>query len=284
MGCFKKLFVCLSLSLIMGMTLVACSDDDDDAGNRHSASSKSNTIIAIGVTTTLEDAGLLSVLVSAFQQDHKITVKPIVAGSGQIHKLLERGDLDLAITHDPAGEKALLTKGIIKQRIPLMQNDFIIVGPQTDPAHIKLSLTPAEALNKIVNVNALFVSRADNSGTHQMEQGWWGKTNRRTADPYYFKTGTVMGATLNIVAERNAYTFVDRATWTKFTNKQKLVVLFENPELLPNIYSLLIKDKAPQQEEVILWQEWISEGQGLQIILDYRVNGQPLFFKASKKS
>jgi tungstate transport system substrate-binding protein len=281
MGCFKKLFVCLSLSLIMGMTLVACSDDD--AGNRHSASSKSNTIIAIGVTTTLEDAGLLSVLVSAFQQDHKITVKPIVAGSGQIHKLLERGDLDLAITHDPAGEKALLTKGIIKQRIPLMQNDFIIVGPQTDPAHIKLSLTPAEALNKIVNVNALFVSRADNSGTHQMEQGWWGKTNRRPADQYYFKTGTGMGATLNIVAERNAYTFVDRATWTNFANKQQLGVLFEDADLMPNIYSLLIKNEAPLQEKVILWRNWISEGQGLQIILDYSINGQPLFFKAPKR-
>ena len=92
-----------------------------------------------------------------------------------------------------------------------------------------------------------------------------------------------MGATLNIVAERNAYSLVDRATWTKFTNKQKLVVLFEDPELLPNIYSLLIKHKAPQQEEVILWREWMSEGQGLQIILDYRINGQPLFFKVSTK-
>jgi tungstate transport system substrate-binding protein len=272
MGCFKKLFVCLSL--IMCMTLVACSDYDAADNSR-----KSNKVIAIGVTTTLEDAGLLSELVSAFQQEFEITVKPIVAGSGQIHKLLERGDIVLAITHDPAGEKALLTKGIIKQRIPLMQNDFIIVGPKTDPAHIKLSLTPDEALKKIVNVNALFVSRADNSGTHQMEQDWWEKTNRRPADQYYFKTGTGMGATLNIVAERNAYTFVDRATWTKFANKQKLVVLFEDSELMPNVYSLLVKNEAQLQEKVILWQNWITEGQGLQIILNYRINGQPLFFK-----
>ena len=148
----------------MGMTLVACSDDD--AGNRHSASSKSNTIIAIGVTTTLEDAGLLSVLVSAFQQDHKITVKPIVAGSGQIHKLLERGDLDLAITHDPAGEKALVIKGIIKQRLPFMQNDFIFVGPASDPASISLSPPPLAALNARIKVNAIFLSRGETSRTH----------------------------------------------------------------------------------------------------------------------
>ena len=283
MRCFQKRWLCLGL--IRAMTLLACSDNDTgDIGNASKLSRKFDSVIIIGVTTTLEDAGLLSELVNAFQHEHKITVKAIVAGSGQIHQLLERGDLDLAITHDPIGEKALVIKGIIKQRLPFMQNDFIFVGPASDPASISLSPTPLEVLQEIIKVNALFVSRGDNSGTHQMEQYWWKKINRHPADQYYLKTGTGMGATLNIVAERNAYSLVDRATWTKFTNKQKLVVLFENPELLPNIYSLLIKDKAPQQEEVILWQEWISEGQGLQIILDYRVNGQPLFFKASKKS
>lgn len=279
MELFKKLFV--FSTLIMGITLVACSDNNTDkTDSSYSNSKNSNKVLAIGVTTTLEDAGLLTELVNAFQQEHKITVKPIVAGSGQIHKLLEQGDLDLAITHDPAGEKNLVDKGIIKQRIPLMQNDFVIVGLKTDPAHIKLSLTPDEALKKIINVNALFVSRGDNSGTHQMEQDWWQKTNRYPDEQYYLKTGTGMGTTLNVAAERNAYTFVDRATWTNFANKQKLAILFEDSELMPNIYSLLIKNEAPLQEKVILWRDWISEGQGHQIILNYRINGQSLFFKA----
>jgi tungstate transport system substrate-binding protein len=279
MELFKKLFV--FSTLIMGITLVACSDNNTDkTDSSYSNSKNSNKVLAIGVTTTLEDAGLLTELVNAFQQKYEITVKPIVAGSGQIHKLLEQGDLDLAITHDPAGEKNLVYKGIIKQRIPLMQNDFVIVGLKTDPAHIKLSLTPDEALKKIINVNALFVSRGDNSGTHQMEQGWWQKTNRYPDEQYYLKTGTGMGTTLNVAAERNAYTFVDRATWTNFANKQKLALLFEDSELMPNIYSLLIKNEAPLQEKVILWRDWISEGQGHQIILNYRINGQSLFFKA----
>jgi tungstate transport system substrate-binding protein len=279
MELFKKLFV--FSTLIMGITLVACSDNNTDkTDSSYSNSKNSNKVLAIGVTTTLEDAGLLTELVNAFQQKYEITVKPIVAGSGQIHKLLEQGDLDLAITHDPDGEKNLVDKGTIKQRIPLMQNDFLIVGPKTDPAHIKLSLTPDEALKKIINVNALFVSRADNSGTHQMEQGWWQKTNRYPDDQYYLKTGTGMGTTLNIAAERNAYTFVDRATWTNFANKQKLVLLFEDSELMPNIYSLLLKNEAPPQEKVILWRDWISEGQGRQIILNYRINGQSLFLEA----
>jgi tungstate transport system substrate-binding protein len=279
MELFKKLFV--FSTLIMGITLVACSDNNTDkTDSSYSNSKNSNKVLAIGVTTTLEDAGLLTELVNAFQQKYEITVKPIVAGSGQIHKLLEQGDLDLAITHDPAGEKNLVDKGIIKQRIPLMQNDFVIVGLKTDPAHIKLSLTPDEALKKIINVNALFVSRGDNSGTHQMEQGWWQKTNRYPDEQYYLKTGTGMGTTLNVAAERNAYTFVDRATWTNFANKQKLALLFEDSELMPNIYSLLLKNEAPPQEKVILWRDWISEGQGHQIILNYRINGQSLFFKA----
>jgi tungstate transport system substrate-binding protein len=262
----------------MCLTIIGCSDSNTE--DTSSSLKSSDNLITIGATTTLQDSGLLTLLVNDFQQKYTITVKPIIAGSGQVHELLKRGDIDLAITHDPAGEKALLQEGIIKQRIPLMQNDFVIIGPRTDPAHIKLSLTPDEALKKIINANALFVSRGDNSGTHQMEKSWWGKTNQLPDEKYYLKTGTGMGSTLNVVAERNAYTFVDRATWTSFANKQKLAVLFEDAELMPNIYSLLIKNEAPQKEKIILWRNWISEGEGLQIILNYHVNNQSLFLKA----
>jgi tungstate transport system substrate-binding protein len=275
MQLFKKRS--LILSLIMCITIIACSDSTTE--NKNSSLNDDN-MIAIGATTTLEDSGLLSLLVNDFQKKYNITLKPIIAGSGQIHQLLKRGDIDLAITHDPAGEQALLEEGVIKQRLPLMQNDFVIIGPKTDPAQIKLSLTPDEALKKIVNAKALFVSRGDNSGTHQMEQDWWKKTKQLPDEKYYLKTGTGMGSTLNVVAERNAYTFVDRATWTNFANKQDITVLFEDAELMPNIYSLLLKNETPNQEKIILWRDWIIEGEGLQIILNYRTNNQSLFIKA----
>jgi len=259
------------LLIIIGSGLVACTDKSNP--------SKNNTLI-IGATTTLEDSGLLGQLVNRFQQTHNITVKPIVAGSGQIHKLLSLGDMSVAITHDPQGEKVLIKKGIIDKRIALTKNDFIIVGPKSDPANIKEALTPNEALKKIVTANTLFVSRGDNSGTHQMEKTWWQIINTLPHRQHYLKTGTGMGSTLNVAAERGAYTFVDRATWLAFNNKQSLSALFEDPKRLPNIYSLLIKSDALPLEKVILWRDWISTGEGHRIILNYRINNQLLFFKA----
>lgn len=264
---FKRLL----LLIVMISALITCADN--------SSQSKNNTLI-IGVTTTLEDSGLLRQLVSQFQQTHDITVKPIVAGSGQIHKLLSLGDMPVAITHDPQGEETLVNNGIIDKRIALTKNDFIIIGPKSDPANIKEALTPSEALKKIVNTNALFVSRGDNSGTHQMEKAWWQTINTLPSKQHYLKTGTGMGATLNVATEREAYTFVDRATWVAFQNKQRLITLFEDSKQLPNTYSLLIKSDALAQEKVILWRDWISTGEGHRIILNYRIDNQPLFFKA----
>ncbi len=269
MAHFKKTLLLIAL---IG-TLVACNDNSNDK------SDNKNQVLVIGVTTTLEDSGLLSRLVSAFQNTHNITVKPVVAGSGQIHKLLSLGDISLAITHDPQGEKALIKNGIIDNRIALTQNDFIIIGPQNDPANIKSALAPSEALQKIVNANTLFVSRGDNSGTHQMEKTWWQTINKTPSKQYYLKTGTGMGSTLNVAAERGAYTFVDRATWLAFNNKQNLNILFEDSKRLPNTYSLLIKSDALVQEQVILWRDWISTGEGHRIILNHRIDSQPLFFK-----
>ncbi len=268
----KKLLLFITM---MSIGLVACSDKNSDEARQY----KNDTLI-IGVTTTLEDSGLLRQLVNAFQQTHNITIKPVVAGSGQIHKLLSLGDMSVAITHDPQGEEALIKEGVINKRIALTQNDFIIIGPKSDPANIKEALTPSDALKKIISTNALFVSRGDNSGTHQIEKAWWQTINARPNKQYYLKTGTGMGATLNVAAERGAYTFVDRATWIAFQNKQSLSSLFEDSKRLPNTYSLLIKRNALVQEKVILWRDWISTGEGSRIILNYRIGGQPLFFKA----
>ncbi|MGH1487635.1 MAG: substrate-binding domain-containing protein [Cellvibrionaceae bacterium] len=232
--------------------------------------------IRVGATTTLEDSGLLTELITAFEKQHDIQIKPIIAGSGQIHALIKNNDIDSAITHDPKGEETLLKAGLINQRIPLMYNDFIIVGPNNDPAHIKLSLTPDEALEKIVNSGLIFVSRDDQSGTHQMEKHWWSKISTVPPTELYVKTGTGMGATLTVAAEKNAYTLTDRGTWLNFSNKQSIKVLFEDAEYLPNQYSVL----SFSENKASAWENWITSDQTKQFITNYRIDNKPVFFDA----
>jgi tungstate transport system substrate-binding protein len=238
-----------------------------------------NETLTIGVTTTLEDSGLLSELVKSFEKNHQLKIKPVVSASGQIHELIRRGDLDFAITHDPQGEKLLFSEGFIQQPIPFIQNDFFIVGPEKDPAHIKLTITPDEALEKILFTKSLFVSRSDNSGTHQMERYWWDKARLDPESESYIKTGTGMGATLTLAAERNAYTLVDRGTWLNFANKQELSVLFENQDQLINRYSLLkvLEPKTTNNENLNLWVNWLTSAAAQELVVNYRINEQEVF-------
>jgi tungstate transport system substrate-binding protein len=230
--------------------------------------------VRVGVTTTLEDSGILAKLITTFESEHNIEIKPVIAGSGQIHQLIQRGDIDTAITHDPKGEEKLLQEGNIKERITLMYNDFVIVGPNNDPSHIKLALTPDEAFEKIVNTGSTFVSRNDQSGTHQMEMYWWDKTSTTPPDDLYIKTGTGMGATLTLAIERKAYTLVDRGTWKNFSNPQQTKILFEDAELLPNRYSML----SLGNEKSVTWEKWLISDTAKKVIAEYRINTKPVFF------
>ncbi len=250
------------IALAFLSTLISCSDHNS---------------LRLGTTTTLEDSGLLSTLISQYQQETGINIKPIVAGSGHILSLIKRGDIDSAITHFPTAEEQLLASGTIDKRTPLMYNDFIIVGPATDPAHIALSLTPDEVFKKIINSGTPFVSRADNSGTYQMEDYWWQQSNIDPASDNRIKTGTGMGATLAIAVERKAYTLVDRATWLNFANKKDLIPLFENEELLSNQYSLL-SFNHDRKNTVASWENWLLTGNGNAIIRNYKIQNQVVFF------
>ncbi|MBX2807636.1 MAG: substrate-binding domain-containing protein [Cellvibrionaceae bacterium] len=231
--------------------------------------------IRLGTTTTLEDSGLLPLLLQAFEQQHDITIKPIIAGSGQIHTLIRNGNIDSAITHDPRGEQQLFAENQITQRRPLMKNDFIIVGPTSDDAHISYSLTADEAFKKIINAGALFVSRSDHSGTHQAEANIWQRIQRQPRPEHAIRTGSGMGASLAVAAERGAYTLVDRGTWENFANKQSLQLLFENADLLPNVYSLL---SFKQSAVVKRWERWLFSDTARALIDNYRRNNRPVFF------
>ena len=237
-----------------------------------------NTIPRVGISTTLEDAGLLPGLLQAFEQQTGQKIQPIIAGSGHLHTLIKRGDIDSAISHHPAGEKHLLAHGHIHQRIPLMHNDFLIVGPASDPAHIQQALAPDEALKKIVNAHATFISRGDQSGTHQMENHWWQQAQRTPPAARYLKTGSGMGATLSVAAERNAYTLVDRGSWLNFKRKQQLVALFEDAALLPNQYSILSLSQPVARE----WEAWLQSDRAQALIANYRIHTQTVFSPTEK--
>jgi len=269
----KKIKQILSLTTLLISTIIAgCTKQES---------------ITVGITSTLDDSGVISLLSEAFKKEYNIDVKAVVAGSGQIHRLIESNDVDTAITHDPIGEKKLLEQQLVTERLPLVKNSFLIVGPKDDPAHIAQSITPDEAFEKITFTKQLFVSRNDNSGTHQMEKKWRNKLKQNNADSLIIKTGTGMGATLAIAIEKKAYTLVDRGTWYNFNDKQTLKVLFDDPDLLPNQYSLLSLPKSnakqalpksnAKQEYVKQWEAWLSKGEGLTLLKNYRVNGKIMF-------
>ncbi|MFT7223110.1 MAG: tungstate transport system substrate-binding protein [Cellvibrionaceae bacterium] len=229
--------------------------------------------ILVGASTTLEDSGLLPELIRRFESKHEVQIKPVIAGSGQLHDLIRRGNIDTAITHDPAGEARLLRDGIIQSKIFLMRNDFLIVGPTDDPAQVRSVISPVQALEKIHLTGALFVSRADNSGTHQAEQKWWKLAKIIPTPDNYLQTGTGMGATLAVAAERDGYTIVDRGSWLNFRDKRHLQIVFEDAKSLPNIYSILSFNK----EKAEPWESWLQRDTTQKFIRNYRLNNEIVF-------
>jgi tungstate transport system substrate-binding protein len=234
--------------------------------------------LRLGVTTTLDDSGLLQRLTADFYHQRGIAVAPIVAGSGQLFTLIKRGDVDIAITHDPQGEKHLVAQGLISSRQALFYNYFVIVGSKKDPANIAQATSTADAFTRLINSNSLYVSRNDNSGTHRMEQYWWSQAQAHSSQRSpnnVLLTGTGMGATLTVAVNKNAYTLVDLGTWRAFNNKQQLQVLWRDSKALRNDYHLLTLnpnrirqtnraqpssvEASSQKREVAIFTQWIHQ-------------------------
>lgn len=202
------------------------------------AQSPSRTII-LSTTTSTQDSGLLDVLVPMFERKSGYSVKTISVGTGQALGLAARGEADVTLAHAPALERTYVDDGKMLNRRLVMYNDFMIVGPEVDPAGIRSQKSAIAALQAIAATGARFVSRGDRSGTHALELALWKQAGVTPAAPWYLESGQGMGATLTIADERGAYTMTDRATALAFAKRIKLVTMVEGDRPLLNIYAVM---------------------------------------------
>ena len=198
----------------------------------------SRTVI-LSTTTSTQDSGLLDVLVPLFEKNTGYSVKTISVGTGQALALAARGEADVTLCHAPALEKKYVAEGKMQDRRLVMYNDFLLVGPEADPAKIKGDTSVLDALKKVAAAGARFVSRGDKSGTHILEQRLWREAGVTPAAPWYIESGQGMGATLGIANDRQAYTLTDRATLLAFSKRVDLKAMVEHDKLLLNVYSVM---------------------------------------------
>jgi tungstate transport system substrate-binding protein len=195
--------------------------------------------VILSTTTSTQDSGLLDVLVPLFEKNTGYSVKTVSVGTGQALALAARGEADVCLVHAPDSEKKYVADGLLLNRRLVMHNDYIVVGPTEDPAKIKGLASAADALKRIAEAKAAFVSRGDNSGTHQLEKKLWKEAKLEPAGAWYLQAGQGMGATLGIASEKRAYAVTDRGTFLAFQKRVQLVNLVEKDRVLLNIYSVL---------------------------------------------
>ena len=239
--------------------------------------------IVLASTTSVENSGLLGHILPQFTKETGIEVRVLALGTGQALAVTARGDADLLLVHDPEAEQKFMAAGHGASRQLVAWNDFIIVGPKSDPAHVGGGHDAQAALLAIRAAQAPFVSRGDKSGTNALELRLW-----RAAGPdpksfgaWYRDIGGGMGAALNTATAMGGYTLSDRGTWLSFNNKGDLAVLVEGAKALLNRYSVIIPNPAEHRleghEPAKRLAEWLLSAEGQKAIGDYRVAGQTLF-------
>jgi len=267
----KRLHISFAVLLIAAFMLVACSG------------SPKNPNLILATTTSTQDSGLLDVLVPDFQEKSGYTVQTIAVGSGEAMKMGQECNADVLLVHSPAAEIDFMSNNYGSDRRLVMHNDFIIVGPATDPAGIKGVTTGVEAFTKIADAQSPFVSRGDKSGTNSKELAIWKAATITPEGAWYLESGQGMGATLTIASEQSAYTLTDRATYLATKDNLQLELLVEGDAILLNIYHVIVVNPANcstvNNAGAIAFADYVvsSEAQGL--IGDFGVDkfGAPLF-------
>ncbi len=206
--------------------------------NVRGAGRDAKTVI-LATTTSTQDSGLLDLLVPLFEKQSDYKLKTVAVGTGQALALAARGEADVALVHAPSLEKQYVADGKLLNRRLVMYNNFIIVGPDNDPAKIRSSKDAVAALKLIAQAKARFVSRGDNSGTHTLEKSLWNMAGIAPKGSWYMESGQGMGATLTIANERSAYALSDRGTYLAFSQRFALPILIQGDKRLLNIYSVM---------------------------------------------
>ncbi|MFH1813145.1 MAG: substrate-binding domain-containing protein [Pseudomonadota bacterium] len=246
--------------------------------------------ITVSSTTSTEQSGLFKHLLRVFHARTGIEVRVVALGTGQALDMARRGDADVVFVHDKVAEEKFIAEGFGVKRQEVMYNDFILVGPKSDPAKVGGGKDITEALKGIQAAQAPFVSRGDKSGTHAAELRLWKATGidlDAVKGAWYRDTGSGMGAALNTAASMNAYILADRGTWLSFRNRADLTVSVEGDTRLFNQYGVILvnPDKHPHVKKADgqAFIDWVVSAEGQAAIADYRIDGQQLFFPNAVK-
>jgi len=265
--------------LVAGLLVTAGCGSEQSGGAEETAKAGGDMILA--TTTSTQDSGLLDAILPAFEQNSDCVPKTVAVGSGQAMKMGESGDADVLLVHSPKAEEKFMAEGHGSSREPVMHNDFVLVGPPGDPAHIGDAQHAAEAIALIAKQQSPFASRADDSGTHAKEMSLWKQAGIEPSGPWYIETGQGMGETLTIASQKQAYTLSDRGTFLATSNLQSNIE-FEGSEDLQNPYHVIVVDHDGTTNVACAeeFSEWIRSAPVQETIAKFGVEkyGQPLFF------
>ena len=243
--------------------------------------------IVVASTTSTEQSGLFSVLLPEFKKASGIDVKVVALGTGQAIDMGRRGDADVLFVHDKVAEEKVVAEGFAVKRLEVMYNDFVVVGPASDPVKVKGS-DVVEALKKLSAANGPFISRGDKSGTHAAELRFWKMADLADKQGSGYKScGCGMGPALNMASSSNAYALTDRGTWLNFKNRGDLKLLVEGDQRLFNQYGVMLVNpakhphvKAADGQKFI---DWLISPVGQGVIASYKIGGEQLFFPNAVK-
>jgi tungstate transport system substrate-binding protein len=245
--------------------------------------------ITVASTTSTQNSGLFDKILPVFQNRSGIKVRVLALGTGQAVRVAKNGDADVLFVHHKPSELEFVAKGYGVKRFDVMYNDFIIVGPENDPAKINIVKNVSDAFFQIANSRSNFISRGDNSGTHEREKFIWHLASIKptlVSGKWYQEVGAGMGATLNLASATDSYTLTDRGTWLSFKNYARLEILFEGDPNLLNFYGVILVN--PQKYQHIraksgqIFIDWLVSEEGQKAIDNYKINGKQLFFSNAK--
>jgi tungstate transport system substrate-binding protein len=237
--------------------------------------------LRLATTTSTENSGLLAELLPPFEEEHNAIVDVVAVGTGAALELGRNGDVDLVMVHAPGLEREFVEEGYGVERVGFMYNDFVILGPPSDPAGIEGTDSAVDAFEQIADTESVFISRGDNSGTHTKERNIWAEAGIDPSGSWYREAGQGMGAVITMTNDQQAYTLADRGTYLAFRGDIDLEVVVEGDPLLFNPYAVIAVDpeRHPHVKRDLAQQliDFVTSEQGQEIIGNYRVEGEQLF-------